>query len=323
MKHVGPERCGKACGHSRAACRAGSQAPTASARLLLQHDYHRRMPVTRQDLDRASHGAWGRAVHWLAGWWRLVYLAAMILVLLLTPSTWRREGRRAVARHVWEGSAPVLPWFTLLAALVSLILIRIVVTTAQSYGLNQFALEAVVRVLVLELLPLSAPVFVALRYTIPAADGLYARRLRDAQRVSADLQDGASPRLDQQAPALQSVANEFLPRAVAGVFACFLLVAISCVVSLVLAYLSVYGFVLSGLPEYTRRVGQVFDAGVSLIFTLKTIFFSLAVSLIPLTSALYDASSRLSRSSVELHGLARMFAVILLVEVASLVGNYY
>ena len=46
----------------------------------------------------------------------------------------------------------MLPWFTLLAALVSLVLIRIVVVTAVSYGLSRYALEMVVRVLVLELI---------------------------------------------------------------------------------------------------------------------------------------------------------------------------
>ncbi|MGA0572866.1 MlaE family ABC transporter permease [Variovorax sp. VNK109] len=277
------------------------------------------LPSLRPLADDAVRGP----ARWLASWGRLVVLAAMILVLVLTPSTWRREGRRQVARHIYASTAPSLLWFTLLVALVSLIIIRIVVATALNYGLSQYALEAVIRVLVLELLPLSAPVFVALRYSIPMADGLYARRQQQARQVSADARAAGDGVLEPgTAPALQSVATEFMPRAVAGVFACVMLVAISCVATLMLAYFTVYGFVLSGLPEYTRRVGQVFNASVSLIFTLKTIFFSLAVSLIPLTSSLYDASTRMSRSRVELHGIVRMFAVILLVEVASLVGNY-
>ena len=266
------------------------------------------------DLRTAADDASRQAVGWLASWWRLVFLAALVLVMVMSPSTWKREGRRSLARQVYLASAPSLAWFTLLASLISLIIIRIVVATAQSYGLDQFALEAVVRVLVLELLPLSAPIFVALRYSIPQADGIYARRLKAVSQAIAT---------DEASPALDAAAIDFMPRVVAGVFACVLLVAVSTVVSLMLAYFTVYGFVLSGLPEYTRRVGQVFGSGVSLIFGLKTLFFSLAVSLIPLASALYDASARRSRSSVELHGIVRMFAVILLVEVASLVGNYY
>lgn len=50
-----------------------------------------------------------------------------------------------------------------MSTLLSLVLIRVVVVTALSYGLSQYALQMVVRVLVLELIPLSAAMFVALR----------------------------------------------------------------------------------------------------------------------------------------------------------------
>ena len=67
-------------------------------------------------------------------------------------------------------------WFTLVCTLVSLVLIRIVLVTAISYGLSTFALEMVVRVLVLELIPLTAAVFVALRCSLP--DGLELTEMR-------------------------------------------------------------------------------------------------------------------------------------------------
>ncbi|MBK7685030.1 MAG: ABC transporter permease [Rhodocyclaceae bacterium] len=56
-----------------------------------------------------------------------------------------------------------LPGFTLLSTLLSLVLIRIVIVTALSYGLSQLALEMVIRVLVLELIPLFAALYVTLR----------------------------------------------------------------------------------------------------------------------------------------------------------------
>ncbi len=115
---------------------------------------------------------------------------------------------------------------------------------------------------------------------------------------------------------------ELLPRVAAGVFACITLAALSCVVALVMAYLGVYGFNLAGLPSYTRMFGQVFSPAVTLVFGIKTLLSSLAVAVIPLASALYDEGEALSQQS-ELGGLARMFAVLLLIEVASLVGNYY
>ena len=68
--------------------------------------------------------------------------------------------------------------------------------------------------------------------------------------------------------------------------------------------------------------GQVFAPSVTLLFVLKTLFFSLAVALIPMAAGLYDSGERTQPDS-ELGGLARMFAVLLLIEIGSLVGNYY
>jgi phospholipid/cholesterol/gamma-HCH transport system permease protein len=68
--------------------------------------------------------------------------------------------------------------------------------------------------------------------------------------------------------------------------------------------------------------GQVFSPSVTMVFVLKTLFFSLAVALIPMAAGLYDSGEHTQPDS-ELGGLARMFAVLLLIETASLMGNYY
>jgi len=106
----------------------------------------------------------------------------------------------------------------------------------------------------------------------------------------------------------------------------WMLAAVSCLLTLVLAYLMMYGFTPWALPGYTRVVGQIFNPAVCLILVLKIVFFSLAVAVIPLASSYYTgASSPLRRIRVA-HGLAdmvRMFSVILVVEAASLMGNYY
>jgi phospholipid/cholesterol/gamma-HCH transport system permease protein len=91
----------------------------------------------------------------------------------------------------------------------------------------------------------------------------------------------------------------------------------------VLAYLAVYGWTLAGAAAYTHVFGHVFNPSVSLIFVLKTLFFSLAVSIIPMASGLYDVEGDGSRESAALQGLVRMFAVLLVLEAASLAGNYY
>jgi phospholipid/cholesterol/gamma-HCH transport system permease protein len=255
---------------------------------------------------------WGRRARtgWVA-WWRVVLLAAQMLVLAVLPSSYRRGGqRRAVLLNLYVATAPLLTWFLVLSALISVVLIRIVVATATSYGLTQYALEVLVRTLVLELIPLYAALFVALRYAMPGAQKV--RRLLAAQQ-----QQG----IEHAEQLLLRV--ELLPRALAAVFSVLLLAAISCVVALVLAYLTVYGFSPWGLPAYTRSVGSVFTPAVTLIFTLKTFFFSLAVAVVPLAAAgQRDANGHYDRRS-DISEFARLFSVLLLIEVVSLLGNYY
>ena len=255
--------------------------------------------------------AFGRAaLAWLVAWWRIVHFGAIALVLMLSPSSYTRHNRWLLMRASYLNTAPILLWFTVLCALLSLVLTRIVVVTALSYGLSRYALEMVIRVLVLELIPLTAALFVALRCTIP--DGAAIALMRLDGRFDALQRAGQDP-----------IRSEVLARVVAGIFSTVTLAALSCVVALVVAYLAVHGLTGAGIGSFTRMFGQVFNPPVTLIFVLKTLFFSLAVSLMPLASGLYDRPAQGMRTSAEMQGLMRMFAVLLLIEVASLVGNYY
>jgi phospholipid/cholesterol/gamma-HCH transport system permease protein len=247
---------------------------------------------------------------WLGQWWKLLHLGAVLLLLALSPSGYKRADRLVLARHVYENTAPIMTSFTLLCALISLVLTRIVITTALSYGLTQYALQVVIRVLVLELIPLTAALFVALRCTIP--DGAELAELKARGDLNKLRLQGINP-----------IAREVLPRVMAGIFSSITLAVLSCVVALLVAYVAIYGFNLAGFEGYTRLFGQVFTPAVTLIFVMKTLLFSLAVSLIPMASALYSNAVNNTRTSAEMRGLVRMFAVILLIEVLSLVGNYY
>lgn len=267
-------------------------------------------PSPKIALSAASRQLGRAAWRWLQGWWQVLFLGAQILVLALSPSSYSRPNRAALAREMVQGTLPVLLGFTLLAALVTLVLTRIVVVTALSYGLSQYALQVVIRVLVLELIPLSAALFVAMRVTLASSWAL--RQIQRSGQWQAWQAQGVDP-----------LGREVLPRALAGVFASITLAALSCVVALLLAYLAVYGFSASAWPGYTRLFGQVFAPAVTLIFALKTLFFSLAVGLMPMASALHDRVEGAPASSLDVPALARMFTVILLIEVVSLVGNYY
>lgn len=256
-------------------------------------------------------GELGRALlRWVGNWWRIVHLGAIILVMAVSPSSYGQQRWPVLAEQLYRATAPVLLWFTVFSSLLGLVLIRIVVVTALSYGLSQYAVEMVVRVLVLELIPLGAALFVALRCTIPQGAELL------AMRESGELEE------------LQTQGKDpmhwlVLPRALAGMFSVFMLAAVSCIVALVLTYLSIYGFTPWALSSYTRMVGHVFNPVVTLIFGFKTLFFALTVALIPLASSLYDSPAARERTHSELQMLVRMFLTLLLLEGVSLMGNYY
>ena len=242
----------------------------------------------------------------MRSWWHMLHVGSIVLVLALSPSSYTPEFRHRTARHIDTSTWQVMPWFTALSALLSLVLIRIVVVTALSYGLSQYALQMVVRVLVLELIPLSAALFVALR----AALAFNAGAVETAGRPP-----GAQRLLD-----LDHLRNHATPRVLADAFSVWALATLSSMVVLVLTYLLVYGFSPWGLPGFTRTVGQVFDLPVSLGFILKTLFFSLAVAMVPMAAGLEAAQQRTTDTIQP--GAVRLFLVLFLLEAASLAVKY-
>lgn len=247
---------------------------------------------------------------WLAAWRRILRFTLLILALALTPSTYGRRNRHAIAQQLVLAAARNLLWYSVLTALLGVVLIRIVVVTARSYGLSHYALEMVVRVLVLELIPLTAALFVALRYSLP--DGVEFAQLRVSGGLDALRRQG-----------VDIVRHAFVPRILAGLFSVWLLAAVSCVTTLVLTYLISYGFTPWALEGYTRAAGSIFNPAVATILALKILFFSLAVAVIPLASAYEDGTpSGVAGASHGLADMVRLFSMVLLVEVASLMGNY-
>ena len=255
-------------------------------------------------------GAWARSLRRsAASWWYLLHLGAVALVVAFSPSTYQGSNRGLASRHIHTGVWQVLPWFTLLSALVSLVLIRIVLVTAVSYGLSQYAVEMMVRVLVLELIPLSAALFVALRAGL-------AFHLQGAA-LATELRSAQARRLD-----LQHARQALVPQIIASVFSVWSLAMISSVIVLVLAYVNVYGLTPWGLPAYTRTVGRVFAPAVTFGFALKTAFFGLAVAVIPAAARLEAQADRSFSAAAMPPGTMRLFWVLLLIEVGSLAIKY-
>lgn len=247
---------------------------------------------------------------WLLGWWQVILFGAHVLVLMAAPSSWRRAQRQRIVRRVYLATRPLLPGFVVLSALVGLVIIRIVLVTSQSYGLSRYAVEVLVRTLVLELIPLSAALFVAVRTTF--ADGDRIRAMRAARAFEEMLARGVDPTRDL-----------VLPRVLGGMAAVVTLALASAVVNLVLAYLLVYGFQSWGIPGFTRTVGQVFNPVIAGVFALKTLAFSLAVATIPMVTTPREKLAEAMQVNADLTRLARLLAVLLLIEVLSLIGNYH
>jgi phospholipid/cholesterol/gamma-HCH transport system permease protein len=248
----------------------------------------------------------------LASWWYLALFGATALVIAFSPSARSRAHRVAMARHIYTSTWRVLPWFTIASTLVSLVLIRIVIVTALSYGLSQYALEMMVRVLVLELIPLTAALFVALRAGL--AFNAAALAVAEAERLK---------------HAISSIADfyhDVVPEVIASAFSVLSLAMVSSTIVLVLAYLNVYGLSPGGLVDYTRTVGRIFDPAVTIGFALKTILFGMAVAVIPMAamfelSRQEDASLAIVVPTVQ-PGAMRLFFVLLLIEAISLAVKY-
>jgi phospholipid/cholesterol/gamma-HCH transport system permease protein len=254
---------------------------------------------------------WGlRFLRYLRSWWYLVNLGAIALVMAFTPSTWTRANRFATSRYIYAAAWQVIPWFTMLTALIGLVIIRIVLVTAQSYGLSHYALEMVVRVLVLELIPLSAAMFAALRSSMAfdaAALGL-ARSGVPTESLSME--------------ALRQLRRDLVPQVLANGFAVLSLAITSGTIVLVLAYLNVYGLSPWGLQDYTRTVGRIFEPVVTIGFALKTLLFGLAVALVPSAAILELQRYPRRLSSTVQPGALRLLFVLLLIEAASLAIKY-
>lgn len=238
-------------------------------------------------------------------WWEWLHFVAVAWVLVLTPSSYALVPRRVLAQRFYTRTWPVLLWFTVLCSLISMVVIRVVVVTASSYGLSQYALEMMVRVLVLELIPLSAALFVVVRSDLPA-DAL-------------DWPDGATTfRSSNSVKLLQHQYQDWVPTMLATGLSVLMLALMSCVITLVLAYVAVYGLSPWGVAQYTRVVGRIWAAPVALVFVLKTLLFSLAVAVLPFASIRPAASAPNTGAPMLLH----LFVVLLLIEAGSLAIKY-
>jgi phospholipid/cholesterol/gamma-HCH transport system permease protein len=243
-------------------------------------------------------------------WRRLLRFAGLATVAALSPSAYGPQARAVAVRQIYLTAWRILPGYLVVAAALSLLLIEVVVVSARRYGVAQYSLELVLRVLVLEVVPLMTALFVALRSgaAIGAEIALMSVRgeLGDAEEAD------ASP-----------LHAELVPRNAGAAMSVLSLTTLGCVTAVWLSYVVFYGFTPAGLPEFTRIVSNVFDGMELLVFALKCMLFGLAVATIPAATGL-EAERGVIKSlpAVVLGGLIKLFFAIVTIEVASLMVKY-
>lgn len=242
-------------------------------------------------------------------WRATLGLAGEVTVAALSPGVYNSATRTVVMKQIYFTAVQILVPFTLFAAFLSFVLIQIVVGTAAQYGLSDNALEMVVRLLVLEVLPLVTALFVA---------------LRSGSAINTEV---ALMRINNEFEALESsgvdtLRLEVMPRVIGGMLSVLSLTAITSVLALILGYLAVYGWQLWSLPDFTRVMGQVFDGAILAGLGLKALVFGLAVTVIPVAEGLATPKMLFMAPISVLRGMVRLFFVLMFIEVASLAFNY-
>jgi len=248
-------------------------------------------------------------VAWAASWMRVLRFGGAAIVAALSPSVYNPATRAVVAKQIYFTAWQMIPGFVLFVAVLSAVLVRIVDTTAREFGLSQFASEVIMRVLVLEIIPLIAALFVSLRSGAAINTEVALMSLRN--EIEALARVGVDP-----------MRFEFVPRLVGCVVSVVSLTVLSCTIALVVTYLGVYGFFLWGVSDFTRSVGNVFSAQITIGLGLKCLFFGLAVGVIPMGEALGGSREVHTTPVTVLRGMMRLFFVLVLIEVTSLAFKY-
>ena len=243
-------------------------------------------------------------------WRRLLRFGGFATVAALSPSAYGPAARALAVQQIYLTAWKVLPAYLGFSALLSLVIVEIVYSTARTYGLSQYALELVLRVLIIEMIPLLTALFVALRSG--AAIGAEIALMR----VSGELEDreesGASP-----------LHGELVPRIAAAALSVFALTTLSIGLAVYLTYALFYGTSVSGFHVFTRVVGQVIDLPILVGTLIKCGLFGMAVALIPLATGLEAERGEVHTvPAAVLAGLMKLFLVIGLIEILSLMVKY-
>lgn len=252
-----------------------------------------------------------RGREWTFAWSRVFHFAAVAVIGALSPSTYNKATRLVVQKQIYFTAWQILPGFTAFSALFSFVFIQIVGATAADFGLYEYALELVLRVLVLEILPLLTAIFVALR--TGAAINTEVALMKIHNELEALERIGIDP-----------LKLELLPRVIGGTISVLALTAVNIVAALAIAHVVIFDFRPWSLPpgDFARVVGKVFDLPAMSVLWGKTLAFGLAVTVIPIAEGLNTPQKIFHAPISVLRGMVRLFFALMLIEVAAIVVTY-
>ena len=245
-------------------------------------------------------------------WARTGFLAfaALALTRILSPAAYRGAALEVIRKQIYFTAWQILPGYALFVAVLTVVVTLIVGGTARDYGLYAHALELVVRLLALEMLPLLTALFIGLR--TGAAMNTEVALMQIHNELEALELAGVDP-----------VEFEFMPRIVGGTLSVAALTAVGIVIALALVYLVIEGIQPWSLPpgDFGNVLGKVFGIPALLVLWLKTIAFGLAVTVIPITAGI-ATPKRLAFAPISvLRGMVRLFVAIMLIEGLTLVAG--
>ena len=247
----------------------------------------------------------------LQGWVKVFRFGLTALVGVMSPSMYNKATRLIVQKQIYFTAWQILPGFALFAALFSFLIIEIVGTTAAKYGLYEYALELIVRILVLEILPLMTVLFIALR--TGAAINTEVALMKIQNELDALQRMGIDP-----------LRLELLPRVIGGTISVLALTAVNIVIALWLTHLLMIDFHPWSLTpsDYTRMIGRVLDIPALVVLWLKTLAFGFAVTVIPIAEGLSTPQKLFYAPIAVLRGMVRLFFSLMLIEAAALAIVY-
>lgn len=247
----------------------------------------------------------------LVAWGKVFRFAGIAIVGALSPSTYNSATRLVVQKQIYFTAWEILPGFTALAAVLSWLICSIVVHVAGDFGLSDYALEVVIRVLVLEILPLTTVLFVALR--TGAAINTEVALMKINNELEALRRSGVDP-----------VTYELIPRVIGGTTSVLALTAVSIAVALLISNAVVLGAAPFAVPtqEFSRVAGKVLEGPTMLLLGAKTLVFGLAVTVIPIAEALETPRKLFHAPISVLRGMVRLFFAIMFIELGALAISY-